>query len=99
MTDAERHLWSRINQRQLLEHKFRRQHPIGPYIVDFVCLAARLVVEIDGGQHAEQRNYDLIRNNYIRRKGYRMLRFWNDEALAQTDDVLAEILNALEPPP
>lgn len=81
------------------EYKFRRQHPVGPYIVDFVCLAARLVVEVDGGQHAEQQNHDLRRDNYIRKSGFRVLRFWNNEVLAQIDDVLVEILSALEPLP
>ena len=99
MTNAERHLWNRIRQRQLPEHKFRRQHPIGPYIVDFACLAARLVVEVDGGQHAEQQDYDLRRDNYIRKSGFRVLRFWNNQILTHADDVLAEILRALRPPP
>jgi very-short-patch-repair endonuclease len=68
--------------------KFRRQHPVGPYIVDFVCLAAWLVVELDGGQHATATDYDQRRDEWLRRQGFTVRRFWNHEVLGQTDVVL-----------
>ncbi|CAD6872624.1 endonuclease domain-containing protein [Methylomonas fluvii] len=80
-TDAERVIWQQLRNRQLLGCKFRRQQVIGPFIVDFVCLEPKLVIEVDGGQHAEQQEYDQNRSHYLQRLGYRVLRFWNHEVL------------------
>ena len=101
MTEAERRLWSRLRNRQLNGHRFRRQVPIGPYIVDFACLAARFVVEVDGGQHFEDVAYDERRTAWLEERGYRVYRFWNGDVLARTDDVLEVIARALAgaPPP
>jgi very-short-patch-repair endonuclease len=87
MTDAERAIWRYLRMRQLEGHKFRRQVPIGPYITDFVCLKAMLVIEVDGGQHAATVAYDSRRDDFMRGQGYRILRFWNNEVLANIDGV------------
>ena len=96
MTDAERLLWQHLRNRELGGYKFRRQRPIGPYIVDFVCLEKRLVVEVDGGQHAGQVELDTKRSGYLKEKGYRVMRFWNNEVLQETESVLAVILSSLD---
>ena len=95
-TDAERHLWYFLRRRQLGGHKFRRQNPLAGYIADFVCVLARLVVELDGGQHLDARAYDERRTEALQREGYRVLRFWNDDVLLRTEDVVAEIFRVLE---
>ncbi len=101
MTDAERFLWQQLRRKQMNGYKFRRQFPLGKYIVDFVCLEARLVIELDGGQHAEQGTYDAKRDEWLNEQGFRVLRFWNDEVFRKTDGVFELILVALEgtPPP
>jgi len=91
-------LWRRLRRRQLLGRKFRRQQPLGRYIVDFVCLEARLVIEVDGSQHLEQQSYDGARRRWLERQGYRVLRFWNNEVLAETDAVVETIAQVLEQP-
>ena len=95
MTDAERKLWSRLRHRQRHGHEFRRQVPIGPYIADFACLAARLVVEVDGGQHVDESAYDERRAEWLESRGYRVYRFWNGDVLSRTDDVLEVVAHAL----
>ncbi len=95
MTDAERLMWKHLRNRRLDEWKFRRQHPIGKFIVDFVCLEKKLIVEVDGGQHAQNLEADAKRTEYLRQKGYRILRFWNNEVLQETESVLNSILLAL----
>ena len=101
MTDAERRLWYFLRRHGMAGFKFRRQHPIGPYIVDFYCAAARLVVEVDGGQHFEPegRRQDDERTRYLRRCGLRVLRFSNIEVLTQTESVLEVTLKAVEVAP
>ncbi len=94
-TDAERVLWRHLRNRQLKGKKFRRQAPIGPYVVDFVCHEARLVVEVDGGQHAQARDRDQARDAWLRSQGYRVLRFWNNEVLRNTQGVLERIAEEL----
>jgi very-short-patch-repair endonuclease len=94
-TDAERRLWYYLRHRRLNGFRFRRQVPIGRYVVDFVCIRARLIVELDGGQHAESVIEDLERTLYLARGGFRVIRFWNDEALQRTEAVLESILEAL----
>jgi len=98
MTDAEQKLWYRLRNRQLNGHKFCRQHEIDHYIVDFVCNEAMLIVELDGGQHAEQAGYDEHRTRHLQAKGYRVLRFWNNEALTNIESVLEVILEAAAKP-
>lgn len=80
MTDAEQFLWRQLRAHRLVEAKFKRQQPIGPYIVDFVCFEARLVIEVDGGQHQDC-NTDRIRDAWLESQGFRVLRFWNHEVL------------------
>ena len=95
MTDAERKLWRCLRSRQLSAMKFRRQHVIDRYIVDFVCVEAALVLELDGGQHAERVAQDADRTRKLESLGYRVLRFWNNDVLMNTEAVLEVILEAL----
>ncbi|NBR26905.1 MAG: endonuclease domain-containing protein [Betaproteobacteria bacterium] len=95
LTDAEKRLWQKINRRQIGAFKFRRQHPIGEYIVDFVCLERHLIVELDGGQHAAQVAYDDQRTAWLKSRGYRVLRFWNNDVMSNTDGVVEKILEAI----
>ena len=94
-TDAERKLWAILRYRQMDGHRFRRQAPIGHYIVDFVCFERKLVVEVDGGQHAVQLRRDSARTTWFRSQGFRIIRFWNNEALANIDGVGSVIRCAL----
>jgi len=94
MTDAERKLWYRLRHRQLDSHRFRRQVPISPFIADFACVAQKLIVEVDGGQHRNN-PHDAARDAYLRRGGWHILRFWDNDALMQTDAVLEVILKQL----
>src|SRR3954471_14908867 len=87
LTNAERMLWSRLRRRQLAGFRFRRQHLIGSYICDFVCPEAALVVELDAGQHLDTAPYDSRRGDFLRSRGFRVLRFWNSEVLGETDNV------------
>jgi very-short-patch-repair endonuclease len=93
-TDAERKLWSELRNRRLCGYKFTRQVPLGPYIVDFLCRSHRLVVELDGDQHAWSET-DAGRTAYLNRYGYSVLRFWNNEVFKETDEVLTTILAVL----
>ena len=95
MTDAEHFLWRRLRANRLCGQKFRRQHPIGPYIVDFVHLGAKLVVEADGGQHADSAP-DRERDAWLADRGYRVMRFWNDQILWEPEAVLKQILSVLQ---
>ena len=97
-TESECVLWARLCNRRLAGFKFRRQHRIGPYFADFVCVAFHLVIELDGSQHLDQVDYDIARSQFLQSQGYRVLRFWNDEVLLRMDDVLEEILRALRTP-
>ena len=94
-TDAERRLWARLRDRRLLGAKFTRQMPIGPYIADFCCREMKLIVELDGGQHAARVAHDAGRTAFLQALGYRVLRFWDNEALANTNGVLQRIAEAL----
>jgi very-short-patch-repair endonuclease len=94
-TDAERKLWFALRDRRLGGFKFVRQEAIGSYIVDFVCREKRLVVEVDGGQHAENRR-DHVRDRSLAADGYHVLRFWNSDVLKNRDGVLSTILSKLE---
>jgi len=96
-TDAEAKLWSRLRNRQLANRKFRRQFPIGGYIADFVCIEAKLVVELDGGQHTDAAAYDSRRTTEFEACGFFVMRFWNDDVLEDTESVLATIHSVLAP--
>src|SRR5713226_1125458 len=82
MTDVERKLWGLLRDRRLADAKFRRQLPIGNFIADFCCLDRRLIVELDGGQHAEQEAADASRSRFLAEEGFRVLRFWNEQVLS-----------------
>jgi len=99
-TDAEARLWYNLRRHGLAGYKFRRQHPFGPYILDFYCARARLVVEVDGGQHLEAKTVsrDAERTRYLERNGLRVLRFNNLETMLETDAVFNVIFEALADP-
>jgi len=94
MTDSERTLWSRLRGEQL-GVKFRRQHPLGNYVADFACLAPKLIVELDGSQHAEQTEYDGRRDQFFRNHGFVVLRFGSNEPFVNLDGVLTVIADGL----
>ena len=96
MSEAEAKLWQHLRAGRLNGYKFRRQQPMGNYIVDFMCVTPKLIVEADGGQHTKQAAYDHARTAYLNSLGFTVLRFWNHEILQQTNDVLAEILRVLQ---
>src|SRR6476620_4365763 len=94
-TDAERLLWRHLRLNRLSNFRFRRQRQVGPYICDFACLKSRLIIELDGSQHAENPTYDAKRDAFLRANGFRVLRFWNADVLHRTDSVLETIFEAL----
>ncbi|OQX17606.1 MAG: DNA (cytosine-5-)-methyltransferase [Desulfobulbaceae bacterium A2] len=96
MTDAERRLWYHLRANRLQGIKFKRQKPLGSYIVDFVCLDKKLVIEVDGGQHQEQAAYDQERDAWLRREGFEVLRFWNTDVLKNMEGVLVTIMRAVQ---
>ena len=98
-TDVERSLWQRLRFWQVDGYKFRRQQPLGNYIVDFVCLQKRLIIELDGGQHAQDANYDAARDAWLREQGFIVLRFWNNDVLKNMDGVMTKIRNKLQSTP
>ena len=98
-TDVERKLWFRLRDRRLDGWKFRRQVTIGPYIADFCCESARLIIELDGGQHAERSAADAKRTTALEAQGYLVLRFWNNDVLQNMDGVLESILETLKAVP
>ena len=98
-TDAEGLLWQYLRNKQLGGYKFRRQQPMGPYIADFACLPEKLLVELDGGQHAARQAHDGRRDAFLREKGYRILRFWNNEVFDNCFGVLERVYAALTDPP
>jgi very-short-patch-repair endonuclease len=95
MTDAEKALWHILRGRQISGLKFRRQHPFADYILDFVCLEKKLVLEVDGGQHDEQTEYDEFRTQQLQAAGFHVLRFWNNEVLQDIDAVKEQIWMAV----
>ncbi|OGW81765.1 MAG: hypothetical protein A3G33_05635 [Omnitrophica bacterium RIFCSPLOWO2_12_FULL_44_17] len=97
MTDSEKMLWKRLRMKQFEGLKFRRQCSIENYIVDFACFERKLIIEIDGGQHAEQVLYDSKRDDWLRKQGFCMLRFWNNEVQQNLEGVLQVILDHLSP--
>ena len=104
MSDAEQVLWHLLRGRQISGLKFRRQHPFGDFILDFVCLENKLVIEVDGGQHGQQSGYDENRTQKLQAAGFRVLRFWNNEVLQEIESVKEKIWLAVQelqshPPP
>jgi very-short-patch-repair endonuclease len=95
LTPAERKLWSRIRNDQLGVN-FRRQHGIGNYIPDFVCIEKKLIIELDGSQHLEQEEYDTERTKYLESQGYKVIRFWNNDVMNNIEGVILAIMYALE---
>jgi very-short-patch-repair endonuclease len=95
MTDAERKLWRHLRALLGKEFHFRRQATIGPYFVDFACHQSRVVIEVDGSQHMVRVGADAARTAFLNSRGYRVLRFWNNEVLQQTEAVMAAIHEAL----
>ena len=95
MTDAERLLCRHLRNRELGGWKFKRQYPVGPHIVDFICVDKNVVIEVDGGQHAENEDSDLQRSAFLNKMGYRVFRFWNNQVLQETEAVLEAILAIL----
>jgi very-short-patch-repair endonuclease len=98
-TDAERALWFRLRDRRLDGLKFRRQMPVASYGVDFCCEAARLIIELDGGQHSERSRGDAKQTAVLEARGYLVLRFWNNDVLRNTDGVVEHIIDTLRPVP
>jgi very-short-patch-repair endonuclease len=96
LTAAETHLWQHLRARQVCGKKFRRQHPIGNYILDFACIDAKLAIEVDGGQHNELQSHDNQRTAWLEMQGWKVLRFWNNEVLENIEGVLEVIFHTLE---
>jgi len=90
-TDAEHLLWSRLRAHRLMDLKFRRQQPVGPYVVDFFCPEKKLIVELDGGQHQDRAAHDASRDAWLKAEGYVVLRYWNNELMSNLDGVLEDI--------
>ena len=95
-TEAEKLFWGRVKSGQINGHKFRRQVPIGDYVVDFLCVKQKLIVELDGGQHAVQTEKDGIRSDWLISQGFRILRFWNNEVMENLEGVLDEVQKHLD---
>lgn len=95
MSGAEGRLWYLLRRKQLDGFHFRRQQPIGSFIVDFVCLKERLIIELDGGSHTETQGYDEVRTAWLKAKGYRVLRFWNNDVMGNQEGVVEMIFEAL----
>ena len=95
MTDAEKKMWQSIRKRQILGCKFRRQAPVGPHIADFVCFEKKIIVEIDGGQHKAREEYDRKRTEWFRSRGFRVMRFWNNDVLANIEGVIERVCQHL----
>ena len=98
-THIERLLWNRLRFWQIDGFKFRRQQPLGNYIADFVCFERRLIVEIDGGQHAAKKEYDAKRDSWLHDQGFIVLRFWNSDIVENMEGVLQSILDNLRSTP
>ncbi len=93
-TDVENLLWRQLRRKQVAELKFRRQQPIDNYLVDFVCFEKRVVIEVDGRQHASERDKDAERDEYLIGNGFKVLRFWNNDVLQNMDGVLEVLRNS-----
>ena len=98
-TIQERRLWNLLKNRQFHNLKFKRQHPIGDYIVDFICKEVKVIIEIDGGQHNELENinYDKVRTEFLNSLGYKVIRFWNNEVYENIESVLSKLEQEINP--
>jgi very-short-patch-repair endonuclease len=96
-TEAEQKLWTMLRKHGIHNIHFRRQHAIGPYIVDFCAPRRKLIIELDGGQHLDQQEYDSERTAFLQSKGFKVFRFWNSDVLHNLESVLSVIYEALEP--
>ncbi len=96
MTDAELKLWSYLCCRQLYGYKFRRQSVINHYIVDFICIELKLIIEVDGSQHVDNKKYDQRRTSVLNQQGYIVLRYWNNEVISETLSVIDDICQHIE---
>ena len=98
-TIQERRLWNLLKNRQFHNLKFKRQQPIGDYIVDFICKEAKIIIEIDGGQHNEPENinYDKVRTEYLNNLGYKVIRFWNNEIYENIEGVILRLREEINP--
>jgi len=94
-TDAERKLWAQLSARKIAGVRFNRQFPVGPFICDFVSRSAKLIIEVDGGQHAADVEKDQARTAYLQSQDYRVIRFWNNDVLERIDGVVSEIERVL----
>jgi len=95
-TEAEKRLWYQLRRKGLGGYRFRRQAPIGPYVADFFCPAAKLIIELDGGQHDGRQAEDARRSAWLEDRGYRVVRFWNNEVFENMEGVMGEIEKALD---
>jgi very-short-patch-repair endonuclease len=98
MTDAETKMWSLLRDRRLSNLKFRRQVPMGRYIVDFCCLDKKLIIELDGSQHLDQIKYDKDRDRFFIEQGFAVLRFWNHEVFENTEGIIEKIMSCMMTP-
>ena len=94
-TDVKQLVWKYLRNRQQYNYKFRRQFPIEPYVVDFACLELKLIIELDGGQHANRINYDDQRSSFLEQRGFKVIRFWNNDVTENTEGVLEAIRLAI----
>ncbi|MEK6550648.1 MAG: endonuclease domain-containing protein [Pseudomonadota bacterium] len=94
-TEAEQRLWKHLRNRRFCGYKFRRQAPIGRYVVDFVCISPKIVIEVDGGQHALRVNEDMERTRYLESLGYCVIRFWNTDVLRNIESILEVVQNTV----
>jgi very-short-patch-repair endonuclease len=97
-TTVEKMLWDALRE-TLPQFKWRRQMPVGPYFADISCFAEKLIIELDGGQHAKAADYDRVRTSFLQRQGYRVLRFWNNDVVENIEGVVASIADALSSSP
>ena len=97
-TDTERLLWKYLRSKQIGGYKFRRQEPVGSYVVDFVCQEKRIVIEVDGGQHSTERKRDNERDKWLKGQGYKVLRFWNNEVSANIEGSIKSNTRLFESP-
>ena len=98
-TDAENLLWNRLRAKQINGLRFRRQEPVGQYIDDFLNYEVRMVIEVDGGQHAEQKKVDKERDDWLASQGFKVLRFWDNDVLTNVEGVLEKIKDQVTPSP
>lgn len=98
-TDAEQILWYHLRAHRFMGKKFKRQKPIGRYVVDFVCLEEKLIIELDGGQHTDHVDYDQVLDSWLKNEGYTVLRFWNNQVMQELEGVLERIWLNLSPSP